>query len=227
MVSRRHFLGGVLAASGAGCAGLNPNADANSGSVPSLFGSTISAPRSPPAGLYPLSAQQIHDLPYATLGVRVGDHQRAVVVLATVEGRRLRWVSADRVEFVTEDGLDRDLGTVRWLPADAGQPLRGVGAGGSAPPPGVYREMDLRHANEHGLAVSSRFEGAGDEVIEILGVRRPALRIDEVADVRAWRWKTRNRYWLDPDDGRILRSRLQFCPEMPPIEMEVLKPAVA
>ena len=224
MLSRRQLLGGLLVSGVAGCA-----SDQNS--IVNLFSETITS-KGLPAGGYPLSAAQIHDIPYATLGVRIAQHPRAVIVLATVEGRTLRWASADHVTFVTRDGrllqthgLDRDLAATRRLPAANEDPMLAFAQTGDLPPKGVYREIDLGHADEHGIAVESRFEARKDEIIVIQGREHATRRIDEITTMRAWRWEVRNSFWVDPQTGQVWRSVQQYCPEMPPIEFEVLKPA--
>lgn len=226
MLSRRQLLGGLLASGVAGCA-------SDSNSTLNLFSKTITS-KGRSAGDYPLSAAQIHDIPYATLGVRIGSNPRAVIVLATAEGATLSWVSADRVTFVTRGGwllrthgLRRDLAATRWQPIAGEDPLRAYAQTGVPPQPGGYREIDLGHADEHGIAVESRFEVGKDETIVIQGRERLTRRIDEIAIVHPWRWKTRNSFWIDLQSGQVWRSVQQYCPEMPPIELEVLKPATA
>jgi hypothetical protein len=222
MLSRRQVLGGLLATSAAGCA-------SSSGSVVQLFSSTVSAKTGSPDD-YPLSNQQIQAMPYATLGVRIGAFPRAVTVLATVDRQELQWVSADQVSFFTgngrlvrSQGLDRDLGATRWL-TPAGDPIAGLARTGELPAPGVYREIDLKHADEKAVAVESRYELKGEETLTLLGRARLLRRVDEVAAMPAWRWKARNSFWFDPQSGRVWRSVQCYCPEMPPIEMVLLKP---
>lgn len=225
MLSRRQVLGGLLVSGVAGCA-------SDSNSVYDLFSRTINS-KGASAGEYPLSAEQIGGIPYATMGVRIGSLARAVVVLATAEGQDLQWVSADHVSFFTNGGrlvrthgLDRDLAATRWL-APGGNPLEDFARTGVVPPRGVYYEIDLKHADEKVVAVESRFELVGEETLLILGRERPARRIDEVATVPAWRWKTRNSFWIDAQGSHVWRSVQQYCPEMPAIEMELLKPPAA
>jgi len=224
MLSRRQLLGGLLVSGVAGCAS-DPNSTVN------LFSKTITA-KGRSADEYPLSAAQIHDIPYATLGVRIASNPRAVIVLATAEGRTLQWVSADHVTFVTRGGwllrthgLQRDLAATRWQPTSEEDPLLVYAQTGVLPQRGVYREIDLGHADEHGIDVESHFEVGKDETIVIQGRERLTRRMDEIAVMRAWRWETRNSFWFDPQSGQVWRSVQQYCPEMPQIEFEVLKSA--
>lgn len=224
MLSRRQVLGGMLAGGLAGC-----SSDTSTSTV-SLFENTITT-KAPPADAYPLNAQQIENLRYATLGIRIGPNPPAVLVLSTADGDKLRWVSADRVIFVTNggwlmqtQGLPRDLAATRWIGDQPQDPLRGFIQTGTLPARGVYREIDLLRADEKGIAVESSFELRPDEVIEIQGQQHACRRVDEIADMRSWRWKTRNSFWIDPQSGRIWRSIQQYCPEIPPMRLEVLKP---
>jgi hypothetical protein len=223
MLSRRQLLGGLLASAAAGCAST-PD------STVDLFSKTITSKR-PSANDYPMSAAQIHDLPYATLGVRIAENARAVVVLATIDGQNLQWASADHVIFVTRGGwlvrthgLQRDLDETRWR-SSSDDPISSFARSGVVPERGVYREMDLSHGDDKAIAVESRFEIGKDETISILGRQHYTRRIDEIANMRAWRWEVRNSFWVDMQTGRVLRSRQQYCPEMPSIELELLKPA--
>lgn len=226
MLSRRQVLGGLLVSGVAGCA-------SNSNSVVDLFSKTVSS-KTPSPDQYPLSDEQIRAIPYATMGIRIGDFPRAVLVLATVDGPDLQWVSSDHVSFFTRDGvlvrthgLGRDLAATRWKASDAA-PLAGITRTGTLPAPGAYREIDLKHADETAISVESRFEEGREEAIVILGRERQVRRIDEIAVMPAWRWKTRNSFWIDPQSGRVWRSVQQYCPEMPPIALELLKaPAAA
>jgi hypothetical protein len=222
MLSRRQVLGGLLVSGVTGCA-------SDSTSVLDLFSNTVKAKNRSPEE-YPLSTEQIQQIPYATLGVRIGRLPRAVTVLATVKDQELQWVSADQASFYTGNGrllhshgLERDLGATRWL-TPGGDPLAAFARTGELPAPGTYREIDLKHADEKAIAVESRYELGGDEVVTVLGQEHVTRRIDEVAVMPAWRWKTRNSFWLDPQSGRVWRSLQCYCPEMPPMEMVLLKP---
>jgi hypothetical protein len=222
MLKRRELLGGMLAGGLAACS------SDSSTSTAKLFTETITS-KPPPADAYPLSARQISDLPYATLGIRIGAMPPAVLVLVTIEGNNLRWISADRVIFNTAGGwlmqtkgLPRDLAATRWLTDQ--DPLRAFIETGTLPPRGAYRQIDLLHADEKAITVESRFESRPDEVISIQGQQHVCHRIDETADMRQWRWKARNSFWIDVQSGRVWRSVQQYCPEIPPMRFELLKP---
>jgi Protein of unknown function (DUF2886). len=219
--SRRHLLLSGLA--GLGLAGCSPPRSWD------LLRQNFTA-KVPDPDRYPLDAAQIHALPYATLGVQVGDTARAVLVLATISGTRLTWMSADRIRFVTDhgrleatDGLKRDLVATHWLTAD---PLADPSTLASGQAQG-RRTVELREHGEvsSGIEVRSRFEAAGEQTLKILDRSHDTRHFVEHVDVPSWRWSWRNHFWLAADSGRVLASRQQYCPEVPPIHFQVLKPA--
>ncbi len=231
MLNRREFLGGLMLSGVAGCTIEPHSTEENPNSTLSLVSKTWTS-KAPSASDYPLSKQQILSIPYATLGVRIDRNPRVVLVLASINDRALQWVSADFVSFYTRDGwllktqgLQRDLTATRWREASNQDPLRGFVQSGALPPRGIYREIDVDNAEEQGIAVESRFESRKDETITILGEPHLTRRIDEIANMRAWHWEVRNSFWLDPLSGDVRRSVQHYCPEMPPIELEVLKRA--
>jgi len=196
----------------------------------SLLGAAMPSFRSTARGnAYPISDAQIKAIPYASMGVQIGSAPPVVTILASVDGRRLSWASADRVVLITERGrlvktigLPRDLLTTRFTEFD---PLERVRQGEKVPDRGVTRIVDLRPRDDFGVPVNSQFSAQGEESLTMLGETRTLLRIRERVVVAKWRWSTDNLYWIDPASGQIWRSRQQFCPDVPAITMEVLRPS--
>jgi hypothetical protein len=194
----------------------------------SLIGSTLGV--TGPSGHYLLSDEQIAAIPYACLGVRIGNGGGVVMVLASIDGEQLSWASADRVVLVTRAGrlvktigLSRDLLTRR----DIGPDLLGLASRGdpAAAEARVSRIVDLRPDDDFSVPVDTRCEPMGEETLTLLGTPLRVLKVRERVTVRKWRWATDNVYWLDADSGRVWKSRQQFCPQVAPITMELLKPA--
>jgi hypothetical protein len=174
---------------------------------------------------YPLSAEQIHAMPYACLGVHTRGAS-AVMALANYDGEDLRWASADQVLFVTRRGrlirtvgLERDLVYTQFAQPDP-LGLPDFGAGRKAE---VCRRIDLRPEDAYGVAVESSFEVQGAEVITILGRPFTTTRVREHLRVQRWRWSADNLFWVEADTGIVRRARQQYCPEVAAIEYEVLK----
>ncbi len=217
--TRRGALQSLLALGLAGC-GASPTLD--------LVGRTISGRPKTDSG-YGLSIAQIKDLPYASLGVRIGGGAPLVMVLATVEGGDLHWVSSDRAILVTRAGrlvqtvgLQRDLRATQYVADD---PLRQIYMSGSvAAAPLVWRYIDLSNKDAFGVVVESQFSIVGDETLSILGAPHETLHVREHIRMPTWRWSVSNDFWLERDSGRLRKARQQYCPEQAAIEYELLKP---
>lgn len=196
----------------------------------------MGAPFSKPGSLlgsdgYALTNAQIDDIPYASMGVRIGSSAPVIMILANINGAKLHWASADRVVLITERGrlvktigMPRDLLSTRWTGADSLLPVlhRVPGTEDSR----VGRIIDLRPKDDFSVPVESRCEWLGEETLTLVGRMRRTVMLSEHIKVGKWRWKAENRYWFDVDSGLMLKSRQQYCPEVAAITMEVLRPAI-
>jgi len=195
----------------------------------SLLGASFGSGRRGGSG-YPISDADIAAIPYASLGVRIGSSAGVVMILASIDGEKLNWVSADRVVLITERGrlvktigMPRDLLATRATGSD---PLPLVIRGDSqANQARISRIIDLRPKDDFSVPVESRCTVRSEETLTILGKPRKLLRVEERVVVRKWRWSTDNLFWVDPTTAKIWKSRQQFCPDVPAITMEVLRPA--
>jgi len=216
---RRAVLQAMLGLGVAGC-GVSPTLD--------LVGKTLSGGTKTDSG-YPLTLDQLRALPYATLGARFGGGSPIVMVLATVDGNELRWVSADRVILVTRDGrltqtvgLPRDLRATQIIAPDPLAHILTSGTTDSAPK--IWRYVDMSHQDAFGVVVESRYSIIGPETISILGILHATLHVREHVKMPSWRWSANNDFWIDRETAKVRKARQQYCPEVPAIEYEILKP---
>jgi hypothetical protein len=49
--------------------------------------------------------------------------------------------------------------------------------------------------------------------------------VDEKLSVSRWQWETQNSYWVDANTGFVWKSLQQYSPDLPPIQIEIYKPA--
>ncbi len=196
----------------------------------SLLGSSFSSGGGGGSG-YPISDAQIAAIPYASIGVRIGSSAGVVMILASVDGANLHWASADRVVLITQRGrlvktigLPRDLLTTRFTEGDP-LPLA-VRGEAQADEARISRIIDLRPKDDFSVPVESRCAAIGMETVTIFGQPRSLLHLRERVVVRKWRWSTDNQFWVDPATGKVWKSRQQFCPDVPAITLEVLRPAL-
>lgn len=201
----------------------------------SSFSSSLSSTLKLEAGLfrgphrsasdYPVSAEQLARIPYSKLGVRVGQAPRLVMLLSSIDGDKLTWVSEDRVRFVTlhgrlieTAGMPRDVHKMVWREADPLLRLARAGEGSAE----AQCLLDYRKEAENDIQAKVRMRVAGTEVIEILGESHPTTVVEETFDIPSWRWEASNRYWVDPQSGIVWRSQQQYCPEVGTYELEWL-----
>jgi hypothetical protein len=220
-LTRRAVLGGLAGLGVTGC-GLSPTLD--------LIGQSFTGVSSKGSDGYPMSAERIRAIPYASIGVRIGNSAPAVMILATYDGENLNWASADRVILVTRQGrlvktvgLARDLVGTQWTGSDT--IIDYARGGGSVANSRVNRFIDLRPDDDFGVAIESTVRPIGTDRITILGQTFDTRVVSEKIVATKWRWSKENQFWIDQASGKIVRSRQSYCPEVEPITIEVLKPA--
>ncbi|MGH8529116.1 MAG: YjbF family lipoprotein [Nevskiales bacterium] len=218
---RRAFLTGALSLAVSGCV-ANP--------LFKSLGESFSARRKQSRqGAF--SAQDVARLPYASMGVRIGESRQALVVLAKNINDDLYWVTADQLLFVTRfgrlirtNGLIKDLKTTRFGALDPVQTgLQRVPPGGET----LVRFVDLRPAQprEKDVAATSVFHPKEEDVITILGQPRVTLRVEEHVSYWRWNWHVKNQYWVDPGTGFVWKSLQHTAPQLGVTELEMFKPA--
>ncbi|GEM_PF-1413873 len=161
-------------------------------------------------------------VPYATMGVELGDSAEVLVVLGSAVSDDLDWYAGDQVfirtrrgRIVRTAGLPYDLGGLQSLPAGADE-SRNAGQASFALD---YPDLGIFSAP----ALCTR-KDAGDENVEILGAQIATRHVVEHCEVTALRWHFDNDFWQDRMSGYIWRSRQYIHPKSPPLTLEVLRP---
>jgi hypothetical protein len=176
---------------------------------------------------YPVTRADVDLSPYAFIAVRLGRAPRATLALAYYDGADRQWMAGNEVMLVTREGrLVRTVG----LPEDLGGT---TGLAGSDPlAAGLHRlkdeagpmvkYVDLPGRNQYGTAVTLRYVREGEEAIEILEQTHQTVRVRE--EFTAGKWTGTNLYWADATTGFVWKSVQHVAPDLPPLEIEVLKP---
>ena len=84
--------------------------------------------------------------------------------------------------------------------------------------------MDL-DAVQYGLNIESTFEVIGPRNITITEIEFDTILMVERNVAHSLNWTFQNRYWIDPFDGFVWKSRQHIARSFPPIDIEILKPA--
>ena len=175
---------------------------------------------------YPRTRQQVDDLAFAQLGVRIGRGSRGIMVLNEVIGDDLYWISSNRILLVTRKG--RIVRTVGF-PSDLlgtrafGQDLLDAYDYEHPQIDGLETSRSVDTETAHGETVRARFRVEGSETITILDRQFETLRVIEEARYGANRWKATNLHWLSKRSALIWQSRQFITDGSPVVELQVLK----
>lgn len=174
-----------------------------------------------------ITAQQVADIPYASLLAKIGSGPLSTLILGKVEGEYLHWFSADRAVIVTRNGrviktagLPQNLSSSRPLDADPLDSLANL----SAPAYPHRRQVDISPGGIYGAILTLRLVPVGTETIEILGQSHNTVVFTEEGEGDGLKWSFRNAYWCDRDTGFIWKSIQNYVPSAPPLEIQVGKP---
>ncbi len=170
----------------------------------------------------------IAKIPYATIRARFGDGPAALLVLSATDGSTLDWTDSDRTLLVTRAGrlvqtygFDQNLRRVAF---DGMDPLTDRPQNIS----GMIRygmRYDVQSKAINVVDVFSRLDVVGPETITIADIDFKTLHLRERCAAPALGWHFKNDYWVDIYDGFVWRSQQHFAKSLPPLTIEVLKPA--
>lgn len=176
-----------------------------------------------------LPVQKIKQLPYASAYLKVGKAPQAFVVLAATENGQQKWVTADKNMVVTDHGriiktigFGEDIISVDNLKSD---PLA-LGLLKPDMPKQWQTKTTWTQVFRGGYEIISSFEKKGIEQITVLEKPCLLLRFDETVSVPVLNLSYTNSYWLDPDNGMVIKSLQYMGPELAQVQFTILKPYV-
>ena len=218
--NRRRVLGALAAVTGglgtASCTGVRQN---------SPFWSTVTNYR-PGEQSDAVIRAYAASLPYASMLFWFDGQSQALVVLSRAEAdERLVWYTAEKTAITTfgpfivgTAGTDIELRSTEFGPGWSTDVRELVGKSLTR------KTVVAQRGNDATATLNSRFRDEGLTDVTVLGVKKPARRIDElvIADDRI---RLVNSYWIDPSSGDNIKSRQQIIPTMGPINTALLKPA--
>jgi hypothetical protein len=173
-----------------------------------------------------VTLEQAASIPYATLGVRIGDGQQAIVVLAGGAGGDQLWTSRARIAITTRHGrviktagLPRNIDTVSYSDRD---PVLEAAQGG--PPRESTRSSDFWDLNRYQVPLHCVAASKGPEAVTILGKSIATTRVDETCQSSTMDWSFTDSFWIGAS-GLVWKSIQHYHPDYDPLEIEVLRPA--
>jgi hypothetical protein len=174
-----------------------------------------------------VSVEQASNIPYATVGVRIGDGTQGVFILASQTGADSLWVSGRIVAITTRDGriirtagLEHNL--AGYLP-QASLPSSESAASWSTAHT-ISWTADLTEPTRYSVRVECQRQPQGVEAVTLLGKPIRALKVTENCSASEIGWNFVNTFWVGPDSGFVWKSIQSIHPDIDPIEIETLRP---
>ena len=151
-----------------------------------------------------------------------------MLVLSRYDGSDLHWISGERIVIATRHGrvvktagLSVNLSDTRAFELDplASSPHR------IEAPREFVRYVDIDENNRYSMPIHSIFETVREERITIVEIEFDTVLVRESNEAKTFSWGFENLYWVDAIDGFVWRSRQHIARSLPPVVIEVLKPA--
>lgn len=168
-------------------------------------------------------------LPYASMAVRLGDKDAALMVLARVEGRDLVWRAGRHVVLVTRAGR---IVQTAGLPGN----IRNTWIQGTDPladrpqsltrPVKFVRAIDIESVDGKIQTIELRatLTPAGRRPVTIYGMSFETLELVEQNQAAGYDWSFTNRFWVDTGSGLMWQSRQPVVPGVPEMLTQLMKP---
>jgi hypothetical protein len=170
----------------------------------------------------PIARAQAAALPFASIGLRYGSSQEAMLVLATKNGSESEWLAGTQVSVTTRAG--RIVSTV-GLPHNLSGVHGPIPDTGPEAAPGAYHYLyDYAERRVFGIVVECTQQDVGPERIEIIGAAHDTRRILETCQAPQLDWNFKNEFWNDASTGAVLKSEQNIHPAADTVTIEVLRP---
>ncbi|MEQ8247485.1 MAG: YjbF family lipoprotein [Alphaproteobacteria bacterium] len=175
----------------------------------------------------PISRDLVNQVPYASIAAKIGRGPRSLLVLWRTERTELHWLSADGVAIVTSGGrVVRTAGLPESIRSTIFQEPDPVSTGLHLESNRVSASREVDLAPDGVTTWTSNFRLVGPKKIAIADIDFETILVREHVKVLGTNWNIQNLFWVDPVDGFVWRSRQTIARTFPPIEIDVLKPAI-
>ena len=172
-----------------------------------------------------VTRDQAAAVPYASMGLELGNTAQVLLVLGTETGNELDWFAGDQLFIRTRNGrvvrtvgLPYDLGGLRQIDSDTGSVK-------PASTSATRYSFDFPDLGIYDALAQCSTRDDGNATVEIFGSQISTRHITEHCTVPDMRWNFDNEYWTDPMTGYVWRSSQHVHPQSPPLVLQVFRPA--
>ena len=174
-----------------------------------------------------ITLEQASQIPYASLGYRIGGSQEYILVLASTIAGSLLWTAADHRTLVTANGRVTRSAGFEWNLAETSffqpDPVQ-TGLQRMSTNVLLVRTLDLRDVNRFGISVQSTFTPIGETKVSILDANLEVIEVHEDCRCNDLDWNFQNIFWVDVNSGFVWRSVQNIHPNLGALTIEVLRP---
>lgn len=178
------------------------------------------------SGSSDVSLQQAAGVPFASMGIRLGDGPQIFLVLAGQPGDTFLWTSAAHVAVTTRNGRVTSTAglpvNVDTMTLEDPDPLLAV-AHGLTDEAQSTRLADYRERHLYAVRIACTAHSRGRANIAILGAQLETTRIDEDCAAAHPDWTFTDSFWID-GSGLVWKSVQHIAPGSAPLEIELFRP---
>ena len=169
-----------------------------------------------------VTIKQAAAIPFATIGIRLGNGPQAIATLATDDGTQRLWASGQKVMIATTRSgqIQRTVGlgnNLTWM----------IPSGSSEGNPAARRSTwtaDFADLGIYAATIQCDAIASANVQISILGNSIATRRTNVRCVAPQLNWSFQNAYWTDLQTGQVWKSIQHVHPKLDPIEIETLRP---
>jgi len=173
-----------------------------------------------------ITREQAAAIPYASIGVRIGDSSQVLLVLESKTGGTSLWTSASRIAVELQSGrITRTAGLEHNVSQSGPTGVDPLQSHPFAPKAAACTYVtDIPDMNTYQAVIHYEMGVTDRETVTILGTPIDTLHARETGHCPQLDWEFANEYWLDPASGLVWRSLQNIHPELDTVEIVVLRP---
>lgn len=166
--------------------------------------------------------QQAAAIPFATIGVRVGDSTEGILVLGSSHGDQQLFTAASHIVLVMRHGrvvrtagLEYNISELRLV--------RGS-VSGTFPSAETVWEADFPDQHLYSVPVICKAYSGGPDTYNNFNTPVPVIKVVDQCRSDQLDWSFTNTYWIAPQTGLMWHSIQNISPKLDPLELRVLRP---
>ena len=168
----------------------------------------------------------VSSVPYASMQVRLGNSDNALIVLEEDRGNFLKWTSSNLLKIYTQEGLIVKFSglenSLDLLELDKEHPILTKKFSGLNKKT-FTSFYSFKNPNLYRLPVSTEIIFLGEEEVTILDKKIKTKKYQEKALKNLINWKFKNIYWVTEDGLTLVKAIQNITPRNPKVFYKTLK----